>query len=391
MPRFRVAAITFVILIVLTGILGPQSFFVVDQTKVALVTRFGEPKRAILLPGLYAKTPFVDTVTYYEKRLALFDATADTFLTADKKRLIIDVYAIGRITDPLRFRETVQDTQRAVTRATDIITSDLRQEIALDEQSEIIRLNREAIMNRVRNVSKPKVQDFGIEIKDVRISRADFPNEIATSIYARMEAERQRIADAERSEGDKRDLEIRANVDRQSTIIRAEAERDANLLRGEGEADAVTIFAAALEEDPEFYAFQRSLEAYQKFLTQNATVVLPADADLFKFLQSPGLSTTNGASNGSGSGRFATDSAGFAVTEAARALLAADLGIDPQAPFLAGFEAVDWPDSSLGCPREGESYAEVVTPGYRIVLEHEGTRYEFHSSQKGEQLLRCDA
>lgn len=391
MPRFRVAAITFVILVILTGILGPQSFFVVDQTKVALVTRFGEPKRAILEPGLYAKTPFVDTVTYYEKRLALFDAAPDALLTADKKRLIIDVYAIGRITDPLRFRETVQDTLRAVTRSTDIIASDLRQEIALDEQSEIIRLNREAIMNRVRDVSRPKVQDFGVEIVDVRISRADFPNEIATSIYARMEAERKRIADAERSEGDKRDLEIRAGVDRQATIIRAEAERDANLLRGEGEADAIAIFASALEQDPEFYAFQRSLEAYRKFLTQNATVVLPADTDLFKFLQSPGLSTTNGATDGTDGGRFAADSEGFAVTEAARALLAADLGIDPQAPFLVGFEAVDWPDSSLGCPKAGEAYAEVFVPGYRIVLEHEGTRYEFHSTQKGEQLLRCDA
>ncbi|MBM3949342.1 MAG: protease modulator HflC [SAR202 cluster bacterium] len=391
MPRFRVAAITFVILVILTGILGPQSFFVVDQTKVALVTRFGEPKRAILEPGLYAKTPFVDTVTYYERRLALFDAAPDALLTADKKRLIIDVYAIGRITDPLRFRETVQDTQRAVTRSTDIIASDLRQEIALDQQSEIIRLNREAIMNRVRDVSRPKVQDFGVEIVDVRISRADFPNEIATSIYARMEAERKRIADAERSEGDKRDLEIRAGVDRQATIIRAEAERDANLLRGEGEADAIAIFASALEQDPEFYAFQRSLEAYQKFLTQNATVVLPADTDLFKFLQSPGLSTMNGATDSTDGGRFASDSEGFAVTEAARALLAADLGTDPQAPFLVGFEAVDWPDSSLGCPKEGESYAEVVVPGYRIVLEHEGAQYEFHSTQKGEQLLRCDA
>jgi membrane protease subunit HflC len=387
MPRLRVAAITFVILVVLTAILGPQSFFVVDQTKVALVTRFGEPRRTILEPGLYARTPFADTVTYYEKRLALFDAVPDALLTADKKRLLIDVYAIGRITDPLRFRETVQDTQRAVTRATDIIASDLRKEIAQDEQSEIIRLNREVIMNRVTDVSKPKVQDFGVEIVDVRISRADFPNEIATSIYARMEAERKRIADAERSEGDKRDLEIRASVDRQATIIRAEAERDANLARGQGEAEAIAIFADALEQDPEFYAFQRSLEAYQKFLSQNSTVVLPADADLFKFLQSPNLASTNVT----GGGRFATGSEGFAVTEAARALLAADLGIDPQAPFLVGFEATDWPDTSLGCPKEGELYAQVIVPGYRIVLEHEGTQYEFHSDGKGEQLVRCKA
>ncbi|MDA1189371.1 MAG: protease modulator HflC [Chloroflexi bacterium] len=285
--NIRVAAIAFVVLVILTGIFAPQAFFTVDQTQFALVTRFGDPQRVISKPGLYMKTPFVDTVDYYDNRLALFDAPADSLLTSDKRRLIIDVFAIARITDPLRFRESVRDVQRAATRSTDIIASELRSEIAQDEQSEIISENREQIMNRVRDRSQSQVAEFGIELDDVRISRADFPPEVATSIYARMEAERKRIADQERAEGAQRDLEIRADVDKQATIVLAEAERDAQQLRGEGEALAVAIFAAALEQDPEFYAFQRSLDAYRIFLTANSTVVLPTDSDLFRFLLSP--------------------------------------------------------------------------------------------------------
>lgn len=283
----RMAAIGFVVLVILTGIFAPQAFFTVDQTQFALVTRFGDPKRVLNQPGLYTKTPFVDSVTYYDKRLALFDAGAADMLTSDKKRLIIDAYAVARIVDPLRFLESVQTVDRGVQRSTAIIDSELRREIAQDLQTEIIRTNRELVMNRVRDSSRPQVAEFGIEVQDVRFSRADFPNEIAASIYARMEAERKRIADQERAEGAQRDLEIRANVDRQATIIRAEAERDAQRLRGEGEAQAIAIFAAAVEQDPDFYVFQRSLQAYRIFLTQNTTVVLPTDSDLFDFLLSP--------------------------------------------------------------------------------------------------------
>ena len=295
----KIFALLLIPIVILAAILGPQFLFVVDETQVAIVTRFGDPQRSIRTPGLNLKTPFVDTVTYFEKRLLLFDASADSLLTEDKRRLVIDVYARGRIVDPLLFFERVRDETRARNRAIEIIASELRREIALDLQAEIIATSREAIMLRVRDAISPKLAELGIQIVDVRIKRADFPEEIADSIHQRMSAERKRLADRERAQGAERDAEIRAETDKEAAIILAEADKTANLTRGEGEAEAITIFAGALEQDPEFYTFQRSLEAYKKFLTQNTTVVLPANSDLFRFLQSP--TGTNGKTDGTSS------------------------------------------------------------------------------------------
>ncbi|MCI0795813.1 MAG: protease modulator HflC [Chloroflexi bacterium] len=284
----KILAGLIVLFAVLALIIGPQLFYVVDEGQVAILTRFGEVKATIVNPGLNVKTPFVETVTYYQKRLLIFDAPAESMLTKDKKRLIIDVYARGKIIDPKLFRETVFTEARASSRAVDIISSELRVEIAKDDQIEIIAVNREEIMNRVRDAVSPKVRQFGIEVIDLRIKRADFPDTIADSVYSRMQAERKRIADRERAQGAERDAEVRADVDRQTAIIRAEAERDAQITRGEGEAESIRIFAEALQQDPEFYAFQRSLQAYRVFLTgNNTTLVLPADSELFQFLQSP--------------------------------------------------------------------------------------------------------
>jgi membrane protease subunit HflC len=380
------AAIVFLILVILTGILGPQAFFSVDETQVAIVTRFGEVQQTINNPGLNTKTPFVDTVTYYEKRLTLFDAAPDAIITSDKRRLVVDAYAIGRITDPLLFRQTVQSQQRAITRGNDIVASELRQEIANDEQIDVIRNNRQEIMSAVLVAVVPKLKDFGIETIDVRIKRADFPNEIASAVYARMQAERKRIADAERAAGAKQDLEIRSTVDRRVTIIRAEAERDANILRGIGEAEAVSIFAAALEQDPEFYRFQRTLEAYKNFLTTNATVVLPADSDLFAFLQSPGKVPDDTGLSGL---QFDLGSDEQIVSDAARADLAALLEIDESEPILLDVTADEWGDASLGCPTEGESYIQVVTAGYSVELTHLGLTYTYHVSTNGANVRLC--
>ena len=283
----KLLAILLVLGAIIAGILGPQLLFTVDETQVAVITRFGEPRKTIRSPGLYLKTPFVETVTYFDRRLLIFDAPPESLLTLDKKRLIIDVYARGRINDPLLFFRTLRTETQAAIRAVDIITSELRREIASDNQAEIITTSREGIMVKVKANASPILQEFGIELVDLRIKRADFPVEIAESVYARMQAERKRKADRERAEGAQVDAEVRSDVDRQATIIRAEAERDANIIRGEGEAEAIEIFAEALEQGPEFYAFQRSLQAYKAFLTQNTTVVLPADSDLFQFLESP--------------------------------------------------------------------------------------------------------
>lgn len=279
-------ALALIVLAAIAAIVGPQLFFVVDEKQQAIVTRFGEVQQSIRSPGLYVKTPFIDTTTYFDKRLLSFDAPPESLLTKDKKRLIIDVYARGRIVDPVLFRETVQTESQGKARAVDIITSELRREIASDNQAEIITTKREDIMVRVQAIVQPKLREFGIDIIDVRIKRADFPPEIAESVYQRMQSERKRKADKERAEGQEIDAEVRAAVDREAAIIKATAQRTAEITRGEGEAEAIKIFAEAIAADPEFYKFQRSLQAYRKIFEANSTVVLPADSDLFEFLQS---------------------------------------------------------------------------------------------------------
>ena len=279
-------ALAFIVLAAIAAIVGPQLFFVVDEKQQAIVTRFGEVQQSIRSPGLYVKTPFIDATTYFDKRLLSFDAPPESLLTKDKKRLIIDVYARGRIVNPVLFRETVQTESQGKARAVDIIASELRREIASDNQAEIITTKREDIMVRVRDIVKPKLLEFGIDIIDVRIKRADFPPEIAESVYARMQSERKRKADKERAEGQEIDAEVRAAVDREAAIIKATAQRKAEITRGEGEGEAIKIFAEAIAQDPEFYKFQRSLQAYRKILEVNSTVVIPADSDLFEFLQS---------------------------------------------------------------------------------------------------------
>ena len=285
----RFLATLLITLLVLSAIVLPQVLVVVDETELAIVTRLGDPQRSIRRAGLYLKAPLVDSVTKFEKRLLIFDAPAESLLTSDKKRLVIDVYARGRIIDPLLFFQTVRNVTQARSRVIDIVASELRREIASDEQVEIIKTKREQIENDVRDAVRPLIAELGIDVVDVRIKRADFPQAIAGSVYERMKAERKRIADRERAQGAEADLQKRAEVDREAIEIRSEAQKQADIIRGEAEAESIAIYAAALEQDPEFYRFLRSLDAYAKFLGDNATVVLPAGSDLFDFLQSPAI------------------------------------------------------------------------------------------------------
>ena len=281
----RFITIFFPLLIILSIIIAGQALFVVDETETAIVTRFGDPIRpSITSPGLYAKTPFIDTVTKFDKRNTLFDAAPDSLLTSDKKRLIIDAYAIGKIVDPLQFFKTVKTPRGAVTAATGIIASDLRSEIANDLQIDVIKSNRQKIMEAVTIASAEKIIDFGIQISDIRVKRADFPDETLNAIYDRMRAERARKANEERAEGEKRSLEIRAEVDKQATVIESEAIQKSNQIIGEGDSQAANIFSNALNKDPEFYDFTKSLEIYEAILKTNSTIVLSTDSSLFKFL-----------------------------------------------------------------------------------------------------------
>lgn len=290
----RFFATLLILILVLAAIILPQTLVIVDETELAIITRFGNPQRSIRSPGLFIKMPLIDSVTKFEKRLLIFDAPPESLLTADKKRLIIDVYARGRITDPLQFFRTLRSVTQARSRVIDIVASELRLEIAQDSQTDIIKLKREAVENAVRDAVRPRIAEFGIDVVDVRIKRADFPQAVATSVYERMKAERKVIADRERAQGAEADLQKRAEVDRQAVEIRSEARKQSDIIRGDAEATSIAIFAEALERDPDFYRFTRKLDAYRVFLSENTTVVLPSDSDLFEFLQSPSsISTSN--------------------------------------------------------------------------------------------------
>ena len=257
-----------------------QSVFIVDETNTAIVTRFGEPIKTSTSPGLVFKIPFIDQVRKFEKRLLIFDAPPDSLLTSDKKRLVIDIYARGKIVDPLLFFKTTRNETLAASRAIDIISSELRREIASDLQTEIIKTNREQIMNNVKAEANPKILEFGIELVDVRIKRADFPEEIAESIYGRMQAERKRKADKERAEAAEVDLTVRSEVDKDAAIIRAKADQEAKIIVGNAEAEAIKILSDAHARNPEFYQFLRQLETYENSFNANTTIIIPKDSNI---------------------------------------------------------------------------------------------------------------
>jgi membrane protease subunit HflC len=292
MPGGIKTVIGLVVLVILAFILIPQIFFTVDETNQALVLRFGEFQRTKTSPGLSVKVPFIETVTKYDKRLLRFDAPPETLITLDKKNLIIDAYARYRITDAKVFFETVQDEAGADSRLRDIISGELKKQIASFNQSEIILTQRATgevdgvptIVQSVRDDSRVKARALGVEIIDIRIKRADFTDPIQQSIFQRMNAERQQEAALFRAEGAEFDFRIRATADRTRTITIANAQRDADIINGCGESVAVKIFASAFNQDPEFFNFLRSLEAYTGALGSQDTLVIPVNSEFFRYL-----------------------------------------------------------------------------------------------------------
>jgi len=268
-----------VIVIVLAG-----SLFMIDETEQAIVTQLGKYVRTVAEPGLNFKVPFLQNVHKFEDRVLEYDAAAAPIITSDKKHLVIDNYARWKIVDPLRLYQTVRDEAGAQARLDDIVFSELREEVARHTLTEIVSVNREAIMEKVHKQCDEKAREYGVEVVDVRIKRADLPAEVARSVYERMKAERQRIAKQYRSEGEEEAVKIRAATDKEKVILLAESYRQSEKLKGEGDAEAIKIYADAFERDPEFYAFVRTLEAYGKSLRRDTTVVLPSDSEFFRYL-----------------------------------------------------------------------------------------------------------
>ena len=370
--------------IVVAAIILPQIFFVVDEKKVAIVTRFGEIQREVKAPGLSVKAPFLDNVTYFEKRLLNFDAPPDSLLTKDKKRLIIDVYARGRIVNPTLFRERLGDEVTAAARAAEIVTSELRREIASHDQSEIITTQRDLMMANVLSAVRPKLEEFGINVIDVRIKRADFPGEIAESVYSRMQAERKRKADKERAEGAEIDAQVRADADRKATIILANAERDSSIIRGCGEAQATAVFAQALEQDPDFYTFQRSLESFKEILARDTTVVLPLAGfgQLFEEIRGGVDTATVVEDDGEVVSRDGSLLGEKCAEVSAAWTLAAELKIDqPDLEFVSIVDKV-WPNNSLGCSAMDSGSGQEI-PGFEVVFSYSNEAHVVRTNQYG--------
>jgi len=233
---------------------------------------------------LHFKVPFLQSAHKFEDRVLEYDAAAAPIITSDKKHLDIDNYARWRIVDPLKLYQTVRNVFGGQARLDDIVFSEIREEVARHTLTEIVSVNREAIMEKVHKQCDAKARDYGIEVVDVRIKRADLPTEVARSVYERMKAERQRIAKKYRSEGEEEAVKIRADTDKQKTILLAESYRQAEKLRGEGDAEAIKIYADAFEKDPDFFSFVKTLEAYEKSLGSNTTIVLPSDSEFFQHL-----------------------------------------------------------------------------------------------------------
>ncbi len=276
-----------IILILVILFLANLSLFIVDETKQAIVLQFGKPIRAIQESGLNWKIPFIQNVVFFEDRLLVYDAAPTEIITKDKKTLIVDNYARWKIVDPLKFLQTVRDLNGAQTRLDDIIYSELRVDLGLFDMSEIVSERREGIMKRVTEISDEKANTYGIQIVDVRIKRVDLPPENEKYIFDRMKAERERIAKQYRAEGQEESAKIIAETEREKTVILAEAYKTAQTLKGEGEAESVKIYAESFNQDPEFYKFYRTLEAYRKTFKDKTTVLLSTDSDFLKYLSKP--------------------------------------------------------------------------------------------------------
>lgn len=262
-----------------------SSLFTVSEIQQAVVTQLGKPVRVVKNPGLHFKLPFFQQVIFFDNRLLDYDSAPTEVVTKDKKALVVDNYSRWRIKDPLLMLQTVQNENGAQARLDDIIYSELRLELGLHSLIEIVASKRKEIFSKVTASSNEKAKEYGIEIIDVRVKRADLPPENEKAVFGRMRAERQRIARQYRSEGKEEALKIRSKTDKLRTILLADAYQQEQILRGNGDASAVTIYAEAFERDQEFYAFIRTLEAYKQSLKSNTTVILPPDSQFLRYIK----------------------------------------------------------------------------------------------------------
>lgn len=276
-----------VIVLVAIGFLVKASLFTVHQAQQALVVQFGDPRRVITEPGLNVKIPLIQDVVYFDKRILGLDAQPEEILTSDQRRLVVDSFVRYKITNPLLFYQTVRNELGLRGRLAPSVANAFRGAFGRLDASTIISGDRPAAMQQVTTTLQEDSRRLGIELVDVRIKRADFPDTIGQAIFRRMQTERQREANEQRATGFELSERIRSEAERQRTILIADARRRSEILRGEGDAERTKIFAEAANKDPQFYDFYRSLQAYTKALQPgDTTMVLSPDSEFFKYFDS---------------------------------------------------------------------------------------------------------
>ena len=272
------------VVLVILGVIASSSLFIVEQTQQAIVLFFGKPQKTIQDPGLYFKIPFGEEVVYYDKRVLDLDPPKERMILADQKRLDVDSYARYRIIDPLLFYQTTRRVSEVPGKLSPIINSSLRRVLGNETLLEILSGKRATIMVDIQKAVNDAVMRFGMEIVEVRVRRADYPDETRSNIENRMKSEREREAKEFRARGFEMAEGIRADAGKQKIVILAEAQKKAETLRGEGDGLAIKIYADAFGQDPEFFAFYRSMQAYKKSMDpQDTTMVLSPNSDFFRF------------------------------------------------------------------------------------------------------------
>jgi membrane protease subunit HflC len=294
----RLLAILGVVLIV-GGMVLSGSLFMVDQTEQALVLQLGEVRRVIRQPGLWVKRPFIEDVVYYDNRVLDFEPPHEEVIVSDQKRLVADTYTRYRITNPLLFYQTVGSEAGVRARLAALVTGSLRRVLGSVTLNDILSAKRAGIMHQIRDEVAVQAKPFGIDVVDVRLRRADLPEENSQAIYARMQSEREQQARQYRGEGAEAAQTVRANAERERTVILAEAQRDAQRVRGDGDAQSIKTYADAFGQDKEFFSFYRSLQAYRDALNGHDTsFILSPEGNFFRYFG--GVPGQSGQSAGGG-------------------------------------------------------------------------------------------
>ena len=276
-------AAALVLLIVLSA-----SLFTVKQTEQVLITQFGEPIRVISTPGLHVKIPFVQTVISFDRRLLDYQNSGEEVILGDQRRLIVDGFTLYRIANPLEYYQTVGSSEGNIrARLSSVVTSSLRRVLGNETLLNVLSTDRPRITNLIKQQVVGEMRNFGVAIEDVRLRRADLPEENTQAVLGRMKSERQRVAAQARAEGEEASLKIRADADRDRTVLLADARAAADRLRGQGEEESIKIYADAFQKDPGFYATYRTLQAYrQAFGSGNGSrLVMTPDSEFLKLLQ----------------------------------------------------------------------------------------------------------